>query len=101
MDWLLTLVGITCFYLAGRKVWWAWYIGLAGQALWTVYALTTHQYGFLLGTLLYTIVYTRNAIAWTREHRTTRPKLGDPGYTITDILGVACVHEALGEGCDC
>ena len=25
-SWLLTAVGLTCFWLAGRKVWWAWYV---------------------------------------------------------------------------
>ena len=37
-SWLLTAVGLTCFWLAGRKVWWAWYVGIAGQALWLAYS---------------------------------------------------------------
>ena len=32
-SWLLTAVGLSCFWLAGRRVWWCWYIGLGGQ--WT------------------------------------------------------------------
>lgn len=67
-SWLLTIVGVACFFLAGRKVWWAWYVGLAGQALWLAYSLITQQWGFLLGVALYTWVYTTNARRWTREH---------------------------------
>lgn len=74
-SWLLTIVGATCFYLAGglngRKVWWAWYIGLFAQVLWGTYAILDleHRAGFLVGVALYGFVYVRNCIAWTREHR--------------------------------
>ena len=71
-SWVLTAVGLTCFYLAGRKVWWAWYVGLAGQALWLAYSILTQQWGFLVGVVAYSLVYTRNAAAWTREHRAAR-----------------------------
>lgn len=71
-SWALTLVGATCFALAGgigtRKVWWAWYIGLAGQLLWLAYSLISQQWGFLVGVVIYSIVYTRNTVKWTREH---------------------------------
>lgn len=74
-SWVLTAVGLTCFYLAGRKVWWAWYVGLAGQFLWLAYSLITQQWGFLAGVAAYGWVYTNNAIRWTREQRQsdTRP----------------------------
>jgi len=68
-SWALTLVGLTCFWLAGRKVWWAWYVGIAGQALWLTYSLMTQQWGFLAGVAAYSWVYVNNAIKWTREHR--------------------------------
>lgn len=69
-SWLLTLTGVTCFFLAGRKVWWAWYVGLGAQVLWLAYSLITQQWGFLIGCALYGWVYTKNCIDWTREHRT-------------------------------
>ena len=68
-SWILTIVGLTCFILAGRKVWWAWYVGIAGQVLWLVYSITTEQWGFLLGVVAYSLVYGVNAHKWTREHR--------------------------------
>lgn len=43
-SWVLTLVGVTCFFLAGRKVWWAWYVGLAGQITWLLYSLITEHF---------------------------------------------------------
>ena len=73
-SWALTIVGATCFYLAGglngRKVWWAWYIGLFAQVLWFTYAVLDleHRMGFLVGVALYGYVYVRNCVNWTREH---------------------------------
>lgn len=64
---LLTAVGITGFFLAGRKVWWAWYLNITCQALWFSYAIVTEQYGFIGAAALYTYVFTQNAIKWTKE----------------------------------
>ena len=75
MDWVLTIVGLTGFVLAGRKVWWAWYVNLACQALWLAYALITQQYGFIVAALAYSVVFTRNAIAWTRDRNRTQRSL--------------------------
>lgn len=68
-SWALTLWGIVGFVLAGRKVWWAWYVNIACQVLWYAYAFVTEQYGFVVAATLYTVVFTKNAVAWTREHR--------------------------------
>lgn len=68
-SWLLTIVGVTGFILAGRKVWWAWYINLACQILWFAYAIVTAQYGFIVAALVYSVVFTQNAVKWTRERR--------------------------------
>ena len=73
-SWLLTVVGATGFILAGRKVWWAWYVNLACQALWMAYALATNQAGFIFGAVFYSAVFTRNAIRWTRERTTDLPE---------------------------
>lgn len=68
-SWVLTAVGLTGFVLAGRKVWWCWYINIACQALWFTYAIVTEQYGFIVASLAYTFVFTQNAVKWTREHK--------------------------------
>lgn len=66
-SWLLGVVGVVGFILAGRKVWWSWYINLACQALWFAYAIVTEQYGFIATALVYTVVFGKNAISWTME----------------------------------
>lgn len=68
-SWLLGIVGVTGFLLAGKKVWWCWYINVGCQALWFTYSIVTEQWGFLVATIVYTVVFTRNAVVWTREHR--------------------------------
>jgi hypothetical protein len=69
MDWVVTAIGLTGFFLAGQKVWWAWHVNVANQALWAVYAVATEQWGFLVGVAVYTVVFARNARRWTAEHR--------------------------------
>lgn len=64
-SFILTAVGVAGFILAGRKIWWAWYVNIACQALWVAYALGTHQYGFLISAAVYTVVFTMNARNWT------------------------------------
>ena len=66
---LLTVVGITGFLLAGCKVWWAWYVNIGCQFLWAAYAVATQQWGFIAASAVYAVVFTRNAVAWTIEHR--------------------------------
>lgn len=68
-SWALTAGGLATFILAGKKVWWAWYVGLAGQFLWLAYSLFTEQWGFLVGVVAYSAVYVRNAYLWTKERR--------------------------------
>ena len=71
-SWLLTAVGVTGFVLAGRKVWWAWYVNIGCQFLWLAYALVTEQYGFIVASCVYFVVFTKNAIRWTADHRAER-----------------------------
>lgn len=74
-SWLLTVVGLAGLILAGRRVWWAWYINLGCQALWMAYAIVTEQYGFIVAALAYSVVFFRNAVAWTRERKTVPVRL--------------------------
>lgn len=67
--WALSLIGVYGFWLAGRKVWWCWYVNIANQIVWTAYATITEQWGFLVGVAVYSVVFSRNAVRWTREHR--------------------------------
>ncbi len=68
-SWLLTAVGITGIYFAGRRRALGWAIGLAAQALWLAYAITTRQWGFLASAVVYGTVYARNWWAWRRDDK--------------------------------
>ncbi|AON96984.1 hypothetical protein BI081_gp123 [Mycobacterium phage Tonenili] len=71
IDWwwsyLLTVVGVTGIYLTTRKLWWGFAVGLAAQVLWTIYAVVTHQYGFLFSVLAYGSVHALGLWRWTRS----------------------------------
>lgn len=64
---VLAAVGILGLYVAGRRLWWGWAIGLAAQVLWIAYAIVTRQWGFIASALAYGFVYGRNALRWRRE----------------------------------
>lgn len=68
-SYVLTAVGVTGMWLIGKKVWWAWWIGVSAQVLWVAYAIATRQWGFIISALAYGTVQGKNAIEWTREHR--------------------------------
>ncbi|MER7445239.1 hypothetical protein [Micromonospora avicenniae] len=61
-SWLLMAVGVTGLYLAGKRSWTGWAVGLGAQVLWLAYSITTGQWGFLV----YGAVYLRNLRAWLR-----------------------------------
>jgi hypothetical protein len=65
-SWTLTAIGVTGLYLAGRRSWTGWAIGLAAQTLWLTYAIVTRQWGFIVSALAYGAVYTRNLRAWLK-----------------------------------
>lgn len=72
-SWLLTAVGATGLYLAGRKVVWAWLVGLGAQVLWVAYAVATRQWGFIASAMIYGSVYLSNHLRWSREASDDRP----------------------------
>lgn len=67
-SYLLTAVGVFGLYLAGKKVWWAWSVGIGAQVLWIAYAIATQQWGFIVSAIAYGWVYTRNFIIWREAH---------------------------------
>ena len=68
-SWVLGSIGVVGFILAGKKIWWAWYVNIGNQFIWAAYAIVTQQWGFIVMTVVYFVVFIRNAIAWTKEHR--------------------------------
>lgn len=72
-SWVLSVIGLAGFFLSGKKIWWAWYVNIANQAIWLAYSIVTEQWGFLVATVAYFVVFTKNAIAWTVEHKGLSP----------------------------
>jgi hypothetical protein len=56
--------GLVGLWLAGRRSWWGWALGLVDEALWIVYAATTRQWAFAVSALAYAWVYARNLREW-------------------------------------
>ncbi len=71
-SWLLGIVGLLGFYLAGRRVWWAWYVNIINQIFWLAYSIITGQLGFLVTTFAYFFVFSKNAYQWTRDYKRER-----------------------------
>lgn len=71
---VLAVVGIVGLWLAGSRSRLGWALGLTAQALWTVFAIVTEQYAFILSTIAYGFVYGRNLRRWSRrEDKDQRP----------------------------
>ncbi len=97
-SWIVTILGLVGFYLAGKKVWWCWYINIVNQIAWVIFAIITDYYAFLLGTLFYFIVFTKNAYHWTREHFDApiidgvEKLVGDHEAQMPSYVGVYCAN---------
>jgi hypothetical protein len=68
---LLAAVGVFGLWLAGRKSWIGWAVGLGAQVLWLIFALVTDQYGFIVSALAYGWVYGTNLRRWLKDSRET------------------------------
>ncbi|MFI0967021.1 hypothetical protein ACH4S8_37405 [Streptomyces sp. NPDC021080] len=89
-SYVLTLIGCTGLLLAGRKKALGWAIGLGVQSLWAFYGVTTGQYGFVIGSLVYSYVYALNFWTWVRD-RKEQPEEKTPEQQLFDLA-----HEMLG-----
>lgn len=73
---LLASIGIAGLYLTTRPEptrWYGFIVGLAVQALWIAYAVTTHQLGFVVSAIAYGVVNAIGIRKWIREQRNYAP----------------------------
>lgn len=66
LPWLLSAITIYMTVLAGNKHRNAWLFGLANQALWLIWIMTTGAYGLLPMNAALWVVYARNHLKWSR-----------------------------------
>jgi hypothetical protein len=71
-SWLLMAGGVTGLYLAGRRHWIGWAIGLGTQVLWLAYSISTRQWGFLVSCLIYAVIHLHNLLDWRTEQMPLR-----------------------------
>jgi hypothetical protein len=77
-SWIVTILGLIGFWLAGKKLWWSWYINIANQIAWVIFAVITDYYAFLVGTVFYFVVFSRNAYLWTKDHFNSQGDIPEP-----------------------
>ena len=66
-SWVLAVVGVTGIFTVGSKNHLGWYVLLVNECLWTIYAVTTHQYGFIFASVAYSIVYIISVLHWRKS----------------------------------
>lgn len=71
-SYILAPFGLLGMYVTGRKLAWGWALSSCTQLLWLTYAIDTHQWGFIPGTLGYLIIYIKNYRAWRRKPHVER-----------------------------
>ena len=71
-SWVLSCIGGFGIYLAGKKDWRGWAVGIISEVLWLAYAIITRQYGFVFGSILYSTILVNNLYGWLQEYRVKR-----------------------------
>jgi hypothetical protein len=66
-SWLLAGMGTIGMFFVGKKRWEAFLWLIVMECLWIVFAIQTKTYGFILGSIAYIVVYTRNATTWRKK----------------------------------
>ncbi len=74
-SWCLAPFGLLGMYVVGLKKRWGWVVSMTTQALWAFYAIGTGQFGFLIGTVSYFVVYLKNWLGWGRPDPQADPVL--------------------------
>lgn len=65
-SFLLVFIGAGAWWLVGRNVALGWAVAILNETLWIVYGILSYQYGFIVGGLIYIIVFYRNYRKWSR-----------------------------------
>ena len=68
-SWTLAIIGSLGIYVVGKKNIWGWFILMVSETLWTIYAITTHQYGFIFAVVLYSTAYIKSYLRCKKEDK--------------------------------
>ena len=64
MPYVLSFIGVPGMILIGKGKWFGWGLAFTNECLWLVFAITTRQYGFIIGALCYGSVNAYNYWNW-------------------------------------
>jgi hypothetical protein len=78
---ILSIISMIGLFLAGRKVWWAWFLPAGVQLFWIVLTAQTNPPEFVFASLMLLLVYSFNAFTWVKDktwnplnHPVSRPE---------------------------
>lgn len=67
-SWIFGSASVIGFLLIGQRVWWAWYINVFVQVCWVVFWVWRGEYGPIITSVIYILVFVQNALRWSREY---------------------------------
>lgn len=70
-DWVTGILAIVLQFFIIKKCWWAPIAGLLYQPVWVIYIIITGEYGFILPTIMFAVLYAYGTVKWTKERRIT------------------------------
>jgi hypothetical protein len=74
VSWALSILGATGIFLTGRKKWYGFAVGIANECAWVWYSISTKQWGFIFGSVIYITAYSHGIQNWLSEARRNRIK---------------------------
>lgn len=66
LPYLLSIITVYMFFLAGNKRKHTWIIGLINQFLWLIWILKIEAYGLVPMNIVLWVMYFRNHIKWNK-----------------------------------
>lgn len=66
-SWILAVIGVSGIYVVGNKNMLGWLVLCINECIWTVYAIATKQYGFIVMAAAYATVYIKSFRQWKAE----------------------------------
>lgn len=66
-SWILAVIGVSGIYVVGNKNMLGWLVLCINECIWTVYAIATKQYGFIVMAIAYATVYIKSFRQWKAE----------------------------------
>lgn len=66
---VMELLGVYGMWSVGNKKWWGWGLVLLHAIPWLAYSIIFNKPGFIVMSILWISMHTRNTVKWFREER--------------------------------